>query len=303
LGEIVVPRINTIDMMFLDVLFEMEGGYVLDFSNKTFAEFFARDLAIDIDHPTFAQDGTSKARRLRCFIGEADAATARRVLEALWNYRQHRQQQLRKTEAVMDAQGRFSALLDSLGAPEDAGVTPAHPFAAVGTSERDQRFLALRQELYDIRNLDPHARGYAFESFLQNLFSSSDLQPRAPFRLVGEQIDGSFQLGGDTYLVEAKWLKERLGVAELHGFHGKVDQKAAWTRGLFISYSGFTDVGLEAFGKGKKVICMSGEDIYLALGAKVPIRELVERKARIAAETGQTFVPFKELFPDASASP
>jgi hypothetical protein len=294
-----VPRISTVDMMFLDVLFGMEGGYVLDFSNRTFSEFFARDLGIDIDHPSFAQDGTSKARRLRCFLRLADAATARRALEALWNYRQHRQQQLRENEAVVDARGRFSALLRSLDSPGGADADhQAPPFATVSGFERVQRFQTLRQELFDIRSLAPQARGYAFESFLQNLFGSSDLQPRAPFSLVGEQIDGSFQLGGDIYLVEAKWLQGAVGVGELHTFHGKVDQKAAWTRGLFISYSGFTDVGLEAFGRGKKVICMSGEDIYLALGGKVPIRELIERKARVAAETGRTFVPFSELFPD-----
>lgn len=38
-----------------------------------------------------------------------------------------------------------------------------------------------------------------------DLLDSSRLQARAPFRLVGEQIDGSFQLGNETYLVEAKW--------------------------------------------------------------------------------------------------
>ena len=31
------------------------------------------------------------------------------------------------------------------------------------------------------------------------------LSARASFRLVGEQIDGSFVLGDDIYLLEAKW--------------------------------------------------------------------------------------------------
>ena len=29
--------------------------------------------------------------------------------------------------------------------------------------------------------------------------------PRGSFRLIGEQIDGSFHLEGETYLLEAKW--------------------------------------------------------------------------------------------------
>lgn len=134
-----MPRISTVDMMFLDVLFEMEGGYVLDFSNRTFSEFFARDLGIDVDHPSFVQDGPSKGRRLRCFLRLADAATARRALEALWNYRQHRQQ-LRNDEAVVDAHGRFSALLRSLDSPGGADADhQAPPFATVSGFEWNQR--------------------------------------------------------------------------------------------------------------------------------------------------------------------
>lgn len=79
-GSGAVPQLKTIDVKFLDALFGMEGGYVLDFSNRTFSDFFVRDLGIDIDHPTFAQDGESKAKRLRCFLRLADGATAHRAL-------------------------------------------------------------------------------------------------------------------------------------------------------------------------------------------------------------------------------
>jgi restriction endonuclease Mrr len=118
----------------------------------------------------------------------------------------------------------------------------------------------------------------------------------SPFRLVGEQIDGSFQLGNETYLVETKWVRDPIGAADLHTFHGKLDQKAAWARGVFISYGGFTQDGLHAFGRGRKMICMSGEDIYKALGERISIADVIERKLRAAAETGAAFVPLDELF-------
>lgn len=51
--------------------------------------------------------------------------------------------------------------------------------------------------------------------------------PREPFRLKGEQIDCSFQFGNETYLVEAKWHGKPIGVAELHTFHGKIEQKVS----------------------------------------------------------------------------
>lgn len=119
---------------------------------------------------------------------------------------------------------------------------------------------------------------------------------REPFRNVGEQIDGSFQLGDETYLLEAKWQAAPTGVADLHAFHGKLDQKAAWARGLFVSYNGFTEEGLTAFGQGKRLICMEGRDIYDALDRHIPIKDVLERKVRRAAETGRAFIPVRELF-------
>ncbi|MCY1458236.1 hypothetical protein D9M71_755990 [compost metagenome] len=97
-------------------------------------------------------------------------------------------------------------------------------------------------------------------------------------------------------MIEAKWVRDPIGAAELHTFQGKLDQKAAWARGVFISYGGFTQEGLHAFGRGRKVICMSGEDIYKALGRRIPIAEVLERKVRAAAETGAAFVPLDGLF-------
>ena len=77
-------------------------------------------------------------------------------------------------------------------------------------------------------------------------------------------------LGNETYLLEAKWQGAQCGNGDLHAFHGKVEQKAAWARGLFISYSGFTEEGLDAFGRGKRVICMDGWDLSEALSEHAP---------------------------------
>ena len=63
--------------------------------------------------------------------------------------------------------------------------------------------LAIR--LSEVEKLAPQQRGFAFESFLDTMFAVFRLSPRKSFRLVGEQIDGSFELNHNTYLVEAKW--------------------------------------------------------------------------------------------------
>ena len=75
------------DMPIIDKVFEMEGGYVLDFSNRTFAEFFQDELDINIDDSRWAAQGESKAKRLRYYLRQADRETALDTLNALWEYR------------------------------------------------------------------------------------------------------------------------------------------------------------------------------------------------------------------------
>ena len=291
-----MANFKSTEMRFLDSIFGMGDGYVLDFSNRTMDDFFLEELEIDISHEMFSTDGTSKARRVRCLLQSADHSTVARVLEALWKYRQSMREETKAEETVVNAEGRFLSVLESIRSPGQHAEVVRNPFSAAAVIDQGQVLDALRQRLYDLRDLPPQKRGYEFEGFLKELFDSSKLQARSPFSLVGEQIDGSFQLGNETYLIEAKWVRDPIGAAELHTFQGKLDQKAAWARGVFISYGGFTQEGLHAFGRGRKVICMSGEDIYKALGQRIPIAEVIDRKVRAAAETGAAYVPLEALF-------
>jgi len=157
----------------------------------------------------------------------------------------------------------------------------------------------LQKQLITLTTLPPTQRGLDFERFLGELFEVYELAPRTAFRLTGEQIDGSLQFQGETYLVEAKWQDKRIGQEELLTFSGKVSGKAKWSRGLFISMSGFTDDGLEAFSRGKPtIICIDGLDLYQVLQGRLDLRAVCERKVRRAAETNQAFVAVRELFSD-----
>lgn len=162
-----------------------------------------------------------------------------------------------------------------------------------------QALKELQQRLIDLSALSPQDRGYKFEKFLNALFGACGLTPQAPFRLVGEQIDGSFMVsGGDTYLLEARWQNERVGQSELLILAGKIAGKAQWSRGLFVSISGFSQEGLEAFTRGKptNLICMDGFDLHVLLQHGLDLTEVIRRKARRAAETNDAFVPVRELF-------
>ncbi len=129
-----------------------------------------------------------------------------------------------------------------------------------------------------------------------SLFDLFGMKPREPFRNKGEQIDGSFVLDGETYLFEAKWQNELVGNKDLHAFEGKLSQKAAWARGLFISHIGFSEDGLSAFGLGKRTICMTGLDLHEMLERGIPLNQVIDRKVRRAAEDGRPHTPVRNLF-------
>ena len=86
------------------------------------------------------------------------------------------------------------------------------------------------------------------------------------------------------------------GAADLHVFEGKLQEKATWSRGLFVSYSGFSREGLDAFGRGKRIVCMDGFDLSEILKQKLSFVNVMEAKVRRAAETGSPFASVRELF-------
>lgn len=180
----------------------------------------------------------------------------------------------------------------------DGGQAPPPP--AVDAPVEPARLAELEGQLRALMPLASQQRGYAFERFLNELFHAFGLAPRGSFRLQGEQIDGSFQFHGDTYLVEARWQDAVVDQAGLGGLHLKVEGKAAWSRGLFVSWSGFSNDGLDAYARGKRthVICMVGLELWQIVQGKLDLRRVIEAKARRAAEANVAFAPVRDLFPN-----
>ena len=109
-----MANIRSVDMLFLDDLFEMGGGYVLNFSDRTFAQFFADELNIDIDDPKYAQGGGSKGKRFRYFLQSVDRPTVVRTLKALWEYREAIRERSGQQDKVKNAHGRLLSLIDRI---------------------------------------------------------------------------------------------------------------------------------------------------------------------------------------------
>ncbi|MQL47346.1 DUF3644 domain-containing protein [Photorhabdus khanii] len=279
-------KLRTQDIRLFNLVFESDPGWIMDFSNRTLAEFFDEELNIDINDEHYQEDGTSKAKRVRCLLKKADRGIVLRILGKLWEYKLQRH-----PDAADASSADYLALIARLTGVSDKAASGDVPGPAWNIDYR-----VLTAEMDAMKGLSPHERGFRFEAWLSELFHTFKLAPRKSFRNTGEQIDGSFRLNDEFYLLEAKWHQNRTPAADLHVFEGKLGTKAMWTRGVFISWMGFTKEGMTAFGKGKRVICVSGYDLYHSLKGGIPFPLLLEAKLRHAAETGEPFAEFDRLY-------
>lgn len=157
-------------------------------------------------------------------------------------------------------------------------------------AELNQEFIAL------VSSTNPQRRGYSLEKVIKGLFELFDLDPRASFKIVGEQIDGAFTFEGTDYLLEAKWQQAPVAAKDLDGMAGKLSRKLENTLGLFLSVNGFSDEAITAHSSGRRmIILMDGSDLMAVLEGRVDLVQLLIRKRRKAAETGNIYLRIHEI--------
>jgi hypothetical protein len=288
-----MPAIRPIDVRTLDRIFKMESGHVLDFTRRTLSEFFATEFNIDIDDATFSDDGSSKGKRLKCFLRKVKPELAAKVIEKLWEYREQVRMMESRDEDVPNA---YALVLDIVRRLGGQMPPPSRPFYEPPPAVDFTAFDHYANELIALWEEAPQRRGIRFEDYLKRLFHAHGFGARGGFRVVGEQIDGSFVFQNQTYLLEAKWHQHKTDAADLRSFSGKIGERMTWTRGLFVSYAGFTREGLSAFGRGKSLICMSGQDISEAMQRQITLDKVFNAKLRHADETGEIYAEVRELF-------
>ncbi|MHB8894142.1 MAG: toll/interleukin-1 receptor domain-containing protein [Candidatus Geothermincolia bacterium] len=117
-------NLNFREKQLLETYLEMSGGYVLNFSEKSFAEFF-RDFDIDIQDDQYLQGPSgSKANRMRSFLASAPDHLVGTVLQELVEYAES----YRPGHAGLDACRALATRLQSRQSktstqPVDAGLT------------------------------------------------------------------------------------------------------------------------------------------------------------------------------------
>ena len=155
----------------------------------------------------------------------------------------------------------------------------------------------LTQEYYQLlSSANPQQRGYRLEKIIKELFDLFDLDPKASFKIIGEQIDGAFTFEGTDYIFEGKWQEKPVIASDLDSLAGKLSRKLDNTLGLFLSINGFSDDGVKAHSSGRRtVILMDGSDLMAVLEGRIDLVQLLLRKRRHAAQTGNIYLRIHEV--------
>lgn len=270
-------------------LFGMSSGYVLDFSNTKFQRFIYSVMNIDVYQK---YDYASKANLLRRVILDYDNVAVGKLLMELLSY-------MKDNISISDNEKELfiscADIANRLMGKQSTVKSPARKDNITKIAFNYEENLKKLVELTSIEN--NQKRGFAFEKYLFEVFKENELEPRSSFKITGEQIDGSFILNKEVYLLEAKWTKSPIDKGELVTFNEKVSSKSGFTRGLFISSSGYTSEAIQTFTNGRTVniILMTVQELAILLQRNLDFKDILWRKVRFLAEEGNFFKNVIEL--------
>ena len=266
-----MAQMTYIEKDYFERLFDMEMGYVLDFTNYTYQRFVADTINIDVYKK---YHNLSKAKILRAIMDDYDNVIVGKLLLGLMQYMQAR-------KLVTDEKNEIFQKCSQIGYRLIGKKISEKSVDTVAESPKKEfdfkKYLDELKELADYHD-NPQARGYQFERYLNRLFKDCALEPRESFRIKGEQIDGSFVLRNDIYLLEAKWTNKLTEKSDLVVFNEKVSSKSGFTRGLFISFAGYS--------RKVNIVLMTVQELAVALTREMNISTVIWNKVRALAEEG-----------------
>lgn len=148
----------------------------------------------------------------------------------------------------------------------------------------------IRRDLAQLFTMeDAHERGILLEGVLNRFFEADGILVRESFTRAGEsgqgvieQIDGVVELDGEIYLVEMKWRKDTVGPGDVSQHLVCVFGRHS-SRGIFISYSGYTDAAIstckEALAQAVVVLCTL-QELVLLLETEKGLEDFLKSKVR-----------------------
>jgi len=276
----------------LEELLNMSGGYVLGFSNREFSDFVQESIGKNIYEESYASGGTSKANRLRAFFKhEPNLIVGKLLKDLIAFYGNAGQPLVKECERIADR---------LVGRRNPAQAHSVQPVQQKVHSVPDSHvaITKVKEQFERLRTLDDRQEaGLLLEKVLNELFTACGIAPRGPFRVVGEQIDGSFELDHEIYLLEAKWQREPTPAADLYVFREKIEGKSKFTRGVFLTINGCSSEAQEALTRGKQpnFFVMNGHDLMMVLDCRLDLKSFLRLRQRVLAEEGKPFCAFSSV--------
>jgi len=81
-----MAALGTNERQILETIFQMGGGYVLNFSDRTIGEFFQNDIGVNIFDEKYRYASGSKANRVRGFWQAEEDALVGKSIDKLLEY-------------------------------------------------------------------------------------------------------------------------------------------------------------------------------------------------------------------------
>ena len=285
-----MATINFDEKLLMEDVFQMQQGSVLDFSNRTFGEFMKDVVSYDVytKYP-----GLSKAKIIRAFIDDESDAYVGKFLARLIKYMSDYGFVNDENRSKIDKLNKLAA--QKLGRTKKVNIRPQEPLEPIEESKID--YDALKSELQQLHQITPkQARGYAFEKFINKIFSEFGLEPRASYRGEHDQIDGSFTLDGHTILIEAKYREKIIPKTDLVLFSDKLSTMSHFTKGIFLTYSEVNDSAISAYNNhSSRFIIMTVAELYCMCEYRISLVDILRRKFRALDEKGLVFKHYNEL--------
>lgn len=146
-----MSRLGVADKAVLEAMLGMSGGYVLDFSNDSFAAFF-HDLDVDIyDSERYPGFGDSKANRLRALWRNGADQEVAASIRALNDYIEaKRSTGFLSYEVTDESMARMRAVADSLASGQSADdvAPPSVSFTTEATLRDNKIQIEIHEDIY-----------------------------------------------------------------------------------------------------------------------------------------------------------
>jgi hypothetical protein len=136
-------QLTALELIAVERVLQMGGGYVLDFSDRTFAAVF-REHGVEIDDPRYSTEGRSKAKRLRYFLRTTSSPLSGQVLGTLLEHR------LARLPEGIDPRdlAAYQRAVERLGGNARSGSSHAAP-PTTASSEADLLARVFRRDVFE----------------------------------------------------------------------------------------------------------------------------------------------------------